>query len=57
LGYYRKAAIRALNTPPSLAVPGLITGRPRLYESKTLLPILRVIWEAADYLARVVWSR
>lgn len=48
LGYHRKAAIRALNAPPALALPAVITGRPRLYESKKLLPVLRVIWEAAD---------
>src|SRR5688572_19410211 len=49
LGYHRKAAIRALNAPPPLEVPALITGRPRLYESKKLLPVLRAIWAGADY--------
>jgi hypothetical protein len=48
LGYHRKAAIRALNgtVPRRLSI---VTGRPREYEAKELLPVLRKIWRAADY--------
>jgi hypothetical protein len=48
LGYHRKAAIRALNGSArgSISIP---KGRPREYEAKELLPVLRKIWRAADY--------
>jgi hypothetical protein len=48
LGYHRKAAIRALNgtVPRRLSI---VRGRPREYEAKELLPVLRKIWRAADY--------
>jgi len=48
LGYHRKAAIRALNgtSPTRLSI---VTGRPREYEARELLPVLRKIWRAADY--------
>ena len=47
LGYHRKAAIRALNS--SALVRTASGGRPREYESRELLPVLRRIWRAADY--------
>ena len=47
-GYHRKAAIRALNgTVPSRL--SIVTGRPREYEARELLPVLRKIWHTADY--------
>src|SRR6266850_2598744 len=48
LGYHRKAAIRALNGSARASV-SIATGRPREYEAKELLPVLRKIWRAADY--------
>jgi hypothetical protein len=48
LGYHRKAAIRALNGTISRRL-SIVTGRPREYEAKELLPVLRKIWRAADY--------
>lgn len=48
LGYHRKSAIRALGKAPE-ARPPIITGRPREYEPKALLPWLRPIWRATDY--------
>ena len=48
LGYHRKAAIRALNGSARASV-AIVTGRPREYEAKELLPVLRKIWRAADY--------
>lgn len=48
LGYHRKAAIRALNGTVSSRL-SIVTGRPREYEAKELLPVLRKIWRAADY--------
>jgi hypothetical protein len=50
LGYHRKAAIRALRRAhlPQRA-PGIVTGRPREYDSQELRPVLRTIWDAANY--------
>jgi hypothetical protein len=48
LGYHRKAAIRALNRSVQARV-SIVTGRPREYEAKELLPVLRKIWRGADY--------
>ena len=48
LGYHRKAAIRALNGSARASV-SMATGRPREYEARELLPVLRKIWRAADY--------
>jgi hypothetical protein len=50
LGYHRKAAIRALRAKPSAPAPArlnLVLGRPKTYESATLLPILKPIWFTA----------
>jgi hypothetical protein len=50
LGYHRKAAIRALRQPPVKSVPNkvnLVLGRPKMYESESLLPILKPIWFTA----------
>jgi hypothetical protein len=47
-GYHRKAAIRALNGTVGRRL-SIVTGRPREYEAKELLPVLRKIWRAADY--------
>lgn len=51
LGYHRKAAIRALGRGPRRAeaapAPGR-GGRPIVYESTQLLPVLKVIWLAAQ---------
>ncbi|MBK9140539.1 MAG: integrase [Verrucomicrobia bacterium] len=49
LGYHRKSAIRALSTPVVERTPGIITGRPVIYEPNRLVPWLRPIWRAADY--------
>src|SRR5580698_1953747 len=49
LGYHRKSAIRALRAPAVAPGPRIITGRPRDYEPKLLLPFLRPIWQATDY--------
>jgi hypothetical protein len=49
LGYHRKSAIRALRTPRVGAGLRIITGRPLLYEPRSLLPYLRPIWQATDY--------
>jgi hypothetical protein len=48
LGYHRKAAIRALNGTVARRL-SIVTGRPREYEARELLPVLRKIWRAADY--------
>ena len=48
LNYHRKAAVRALNGVAGGA-RGVSTGRPREYEAKELLPVLRAIWPAASY--------
>ena len=48
LGYHRKAAIRALNGRVARRL-SIVTGRPREYEARELLPVLRKIWRAADY--------
>ena len=50
LGYHRKAAIRALRQPEVQEVTervNLVLGRPRTYESASLLPILKPIWFSA----------
>ena len=47
-GYHRKAAIRALNGSTMVAI-AIRTGRPREYEARQLLPVLRQIWRAANY--------
>jgi hypothetical protein len=50
LGYHRKAAIRALRKAPEpVRSLGIVTGRPRKYDTHKLRPILRVIWSAANY--------
>jgi hypothetical protein len=49
LGYHRKSAIRALRAPTVDRGPLIITGRPRDYEPRVLLPFLRPIWQATDY--------
>lgn len=49
LGYHRKAAIRAMRAKPAQRGPGIITGRPTVYEPGVLLPWLRPIWQATDY--------
>jgi hypothetical protein len=49
LGYHRKAAIRALKARVVARGPRIITGRPRDYEPRVLLPFLRPIWQATDY--------
>jgi hypothetical protein len=50
LGYHRKAAIRALRKAPAPArPPGVVTGRPREYDSHEVRPVLRAIWSAANY--------
>jgi hypothetical protein len=50
LGYHRKAAIRALRKAPAPArPPGVVTGRPREYDSQEVRPVLRAIWSAANY--------
>jgi hypothetical protein len=50
LGYHRKSAIRALNAPPNPSPRPLRRGgRPREYESKEMLPVLRKIWDGASY--------
>ena len=48
LGYHRKAAIRALRAPPRSRSGG-IGGRPREYDPTEILPVLRKIWDEADY--------
>jgi hypothetical protein len=49
LGYHRKSAIRALSLPVAERAPGIITGRPVIYEPSRLVPWLRPIWRATDY--------
>src|SRR5687767_11560463 len=48
LGYHRKAAIRALNGTVARRL-SIVTGRPREYEGRELLPVLGKIWRTADY--------
>lgn len=51
LGYHRKAAIRALRAGPRepVAREGAARGgRPRLYEARELLPVLKEIWLTAQ---------
>jgi len=48
LCYHRKAAVRALNRVPA-GLRGRSTGRPREYDARELLPVLRAIWPAASY--------
>ncbi len=47
--YHPKAAIRALNAKPRLVMPSVRTGRPREYDSKELLPVLRAVWKGGSY--------
>jgi hypothetical protein len=47
-GYHRKSAIRALNATVAKRL-SIVTGRPREYEGRELLPVLRKIWHTADY--------
>lgn len=49
LGYHRKAAIRALGARTAVPRAGVVTGRPREYDDAELRPVLRAIWDAADY--------
>lgn len=48
-GFHRKAAIRAVGSKPkpALAAPALL-GRPPLYASEKLLPVLKPIWFTAQ---------
>jgi Integrase core domain. len=48
LSYHRKSAVRALNNIPRTGA-GVSSGRPREYDPRELLPVLRVIWPAASY--------
>jgi hypothetical protein len=47
-GYHRKAAVRSLNWKGTLS-GRMSTGRPREYDAKAMLPVLRKIWAAASY--------
>ena len=47
--YHPKAAIRALNAQPRMGMAAVRTGRPREYDSRELLPVLRAIWGAGSY--------
>jgi hypothetical protein len=49
LGYHRKAAIRALRRRSAPRGPVILTGRPVEFAPGLLLPWLRPIWRAADY--------
>lgn len=49
LGYHRKAAIRALRRHPQPCGPVILTGRPVEFAPGLLLPWLRPIWQATDY--------
>jgi hypothetical protein len=49
MGYHRKAAIRALASPPPLPRLGPSGGRPIEYDFSLLSPALRVIWESSDF--------
>ena len=49
LGYHRKAAIRALRRRPQPRGPVILTGRPVQFTPGLLLPWLRPIWQATDY--------
>ncbi len=49
LGYHRKSAIRALRQRPQVRGPVMLTGRPVQFEPGLLLPWLRPIWQATDY--------
>jgi hypothetical protein len=49
LGYHRKAAIRALRRRPQPRGPVIRTGRPVAFDPGLLLPWLRPIWRATDY--------
>lgn len=49
LGYHRKSAIRALRARPAGRGPVMLTGRPVQFEPTQLLPWLRPIWQATDY--------
>jgi hypothetical protein len=49
MGYHRKAAIRALASPPPRPRLGPSGGRPIEYDSKLLSPALKVIWRDCDF--------
>lgn len=49
LGYHRKAAIRALGRRSQAGGPVILTGRPVEFDPGLLLPWLRPIWRATDY--------
>jgi hypothetical protein len=49
LGYHRKAAIRALRRRLQPRGPVILTGRPVEFDPGLLLPWLRPIWRATDY--------
>lgn len=49
MGYHRKAAIRALRAASKIERVCGAGGRPLEYEFAKLSPVLRVIWEAADF--------
>jgi hypothetical protein len=49
LGYHRKSAIRALRQRPRPRGPLILTGRPVQFEPALLLPWLRPIWQATNY--------
>ena len=49
LGYHRKSAIRALRQHPRPRGPVILSGRPVKFEPGLLLPWLRPIWQATDY--------
>jgi hypothetical protein len=49
MGYHRKAAIRALKSVPLVPRKPGAGGRPVEHEFARLGPVLRVLWEAADF--------
>lgn len=52
-GYHRKSAIRALSRPVVERGPLIRTGRPQEYEPGLLVPWLRQIWQATDFVCGV----
>lgn len=55
LGYHRKSAIRALRAPVVERGPRIVTGRTVTYEPGVLVPTLRKIWEASDFVCGSTW--
>jgi hypothetical protein len=49
LGYHRKSAIRALSSVEAESGRRTNTGRPARYDARTLIPWLKLIWQATDY--------